>query len=254
VNESQTTPHNGACPPGASAELASQQPRPPSDLEAPVTRHPSLPRRLGDVARRGRPLAAALLLGLTTALTAGLSVSLAAALDAAPDSATRSAIAPPSTSVRDDDAHRFTLGILTDVDDDQITIRLQNGESRTFQLDNDTVIRSQDGDGEDVDDLDVGEMVVVVTDDDDDTAVSIMEGSPTGFRSGGPYDLRDRLGPGGRWRQQAAPDHPPSFAPGQPGSRLTTGGPPMPLGPDGAPSGPAAGPGPHGALPPGAMR
>src|SRR5262249_20406134 len=114
-----------------------------------------------------------------------------------------------------------------------------NGDSKTYKVDDDTTVRDQDGNEEGLDHLDVGQAVFVVTDeDDDDTAVSIVEGGPTGFRGGGPVDFRGRLGERGQWHGGDAPGLRPPFelrrrgpGPFSAGWGQPAGAPPMMQGP-----------------------
>jgi hypothetical protein len=95
---------------------------------------------------RTRSLAVATLLGLSTVLGAGASLANAAPLP--PTSGSTADMISPSAgapSLYDDDHHSFTRGILTDVAKHKVDVRLPNDDTQTFKLDDDTVIRNEDG-------------------------------------------------------------------------------------------------------------
>ncbi|MCC7371665.1 MAG: hypothetical protein IT306_24820 [Chloroflexi bacterium] len=202
-----------------------------------------------------RTLAAlALTLGLTAGLVAGPVATFAATPSQEPMAATSIVTVP---RVQDRDDYVFTLGQLVSVDDDEITIRLANGDTQTFDVDDDTDVRGQDGDDRNLDDLQVGELVVVITDDDDDdTALAIVESGAEGFRAGGPFVPPAGGEPRGQWRQAApaslplAPrQQPPAQQPGtQPAAGQPPGTQPAAGQPPAAPTGTMGAPG-HGIEP-----
>ena len=112
-----------------------------------------------------------------------------------------SSIAP---TLLDDDRDTFTRGVLTDISKHKVDVRLPNDDNQTFKLDDNTVIRDEDGNRKNHDDLQVGD-VVIITSGDDDTADLLVDGGLNGFRQGGTFDIGGRLDERGRWDWRARP-------------------------------------------------
>jgi hypothetical protein len=157
----------------------------------------------------------AAVLGLSSTVALGAPLAQAAPLGTAQGGTTAlySTLAP-APAVRDDSPDTFTLGVLTDVSKHKVDVRSRNGDTQTFKLDGDTVIRDEDGNRKSHDDLQVGDVVIVTTGgDDDDTADLLVDGGANGFREGGAFDIGQRLDERGRWDWRAHQDGPPPFDP-----------------------------------------
>jgi len=186
-----------------------------SDIQHPhSTRLPLLApvRRL--TGGRG-PVVLAAILGLSSALAVGTPLALAAPLADAPGGTSDvRAILHPVEQVRDDDADTFTQGILTDASGNTIHVRVRDGDTQAFKVDDDTVFRDEDGNRKHQDDLHEGDVVIVTTNgDDDQTADLVVDGGANGFQPGGAFDVANRFDEHGRWDWRARPNDTPPFDP-----------------------------------------
>lgn len=186
-----------------------------TDIGSSVWKRQPFRRTALHLTSRGRPVVMAAVLGLSSTLALGVPLAQAAPLSATQSGTTALySTLPPVPAVMDDAPDTFTMGILTDVSRHKVDVRLRNGDTQTFKLDDDTVIRDEDGNRESHDDLRVGDVVIVTTGGgDDDTADLLVDGGANGFRPGGYFDIGNRLDERGRWDWRARHDEPPPFDP-----------------------------------------
>jgi len=98
---------------------------------------------------------------------------------------------PASLTVRDSRQYVYTMGVLTDVRRDAITLRFEDGQTERFAVNTATTIHTVNGEPQSVADLTVGDMVIVISEQDDTTAVTIVNSEEASFSAGGPFDIGD---------------------------------------------------------------
>lgn len=96
----------------------------------------------------------------------------------------------PTPTVRADTQLVFSVGTLTKVEQQTVTLSFDDGKTETYQLVPATAVQTQNGDAQAIADLDVGAMVVVIADETDFTALTIVNGGAAGFHEAGPADIR----------------------------------------------------------------
>jgi hypothetical protein len=146
-----------------------------------LTRLPWLFRR-----DRGRCVTALLLLVTFNSLPAAF---VHAESPAAPPGAVYAIGSPVAPGFRGDRQYVYSMGILIRVTDDAITIRFEDGQTTTYDVDDVTTIHTPNGHLESVGDLDVGNMVIVITEEHKTKAVVIVNSGNRAFSEGGPYDI-----------------------------------------------------------------
>jgi hypothetical protein len=88
----------------------------------------------------------------------------------------------------------YSIGIVVKVDQSAITLGFEDGSTETYRMGPKTTIRSQNGDARTISDLEVSNPVLVIAMDGDPTAVTVVDGGPTGFHEAGPDDIRGHEG------------------------------------------------------------
>jgi hypothetical protein len=96
----------------------------------------------------------------------------------------------PSAERANADQLVFSMGLLTAVDAQAVTLTFADGQTETFKIVPQTTIQTQNGDAQRLSDLDIGNMVVVIAREADPTALTIVNGGDTGFHEAGPADIR----------------------------------------------------------------
>jgi hypothetical protein len=146
-----------------------------------LTRLPWLFRR-----DRGRCVTALLLLVTFNGVPAAV---VHAESPAAPPGAVYATGRPVAPGFRGDRQYVFSIGILVRVTHDAITVRFEDGQTTTYDVDDATTIHTPTGRLERVADLDVGNMVIVITQEHKTRAVTIVNSGKRAFSEGGPYDI-----------------------------------------------------------------
>jgi hypothetical protein len=96
----------------------------------------------------------------------------------------------PTPSVRADTQLVFSVGTLSRVEQQTVTVAFDDGQTETYRLVPGTTIQTQNGDAQVLADLDVGSTIVVIADETDLTALTIVNGGDAGFHDAGPADIR----------------------------------------------------------------
>lgn len=135
---------------------------------------------------RGRCVAALLLLATFNSLPADF---VHAESPAAPPGAVYAAGRPVTPDLRGDRQYVFSMGILVRVTYEAITVRFEDGQTVTYDVDDATTIHTPNGYLESVPDLHVGNMVIVITEEHKTKALTIVNSGDRAFSEGGPYDI-----------------------------------------------------------------
>jgi hypothetical protein len=131
---------------------------------------------------------ASLLLLLTVSL---MNSSIAQAASPAPTTPGNVSVQPNVTpTVRADTQLVFSVGTLSKIEQQAVTVAFDDGQTETYRLSAGTTIQTQNGDPQVIADLDVGAAVVVIADETDLTALTIVNGGDAGFHEAGPADIR----------------------------------------------------------------
>ena len=146
-----------------------------------LTRLPWLFRR-----DRGQCVAALLLLVAFNSVPAAF---VHAELPAAPPGAVYAIGSPVVRGFRDEHQYVFSIGILLRVTYKAITVRFEDGQTTTYDVDEATTIHTSTGQFEGVADLEVGNMVIVITEEHKTKAITIVNSGDRTFPEGGPYDI-----------------------------------------------------------------
>src|SRR5207237_1044201 len=91
--------------------------------------------------------------------------------------------------VRDQQQYVFTMGVVVRLRRDTITLRFEDGQTETYQLNAATTFQTETGGGATAADLDVGDMVMIITPEGASTAITIVDAGDRGFNAGGPFDI-----------------------------------------------------------------
>lgn len=84
----------------------------------------------------------------------------------------------------------YSIGVLVKVDQQTITLGFEGGVTETYRIGPATTIRGQNGDERKLEDLEISNPVLIITVEGDPTAVTVVDGGPTGFHEAGPADIR----------------------------------------------------------------
>ena len=89
----------------------------------------------------------------------------------------------------------FSIGVLVKVERGAITLGFDDGTQETYRIGPETTIRSPNADERTLADLEIGNPILIVTAEGHQTAVSVVDGGPTGFPDeAGPADIRGHEG------------------------------------------------------------
>jgi hypothetical protein len=84
----------------------------------------------------------------------------------------------------------YAIGVLVKVDQRTITLGFEGGATETYRIGPATTFRSQNGDARKLEDLAISNPVLIITAEGDPTAVTVVDGGPSGFHEAGPADIR----------------------------------------------------------------
>jgi len=115
----------------------------------------------------------------------------------------------PTPTTRTDAQIVFSVGTLSKVDQQTVTLAFDDGSTETYRLAADTTFQTQNGDAQALADFDLGATVVVIADETNLTALTIVNGGDDGFHEAGPADIR------GHTNECGPCDEPPAM-PGSP--------------------------------------
>ncbi len=96
----------------------------------------------------------------------------------------------PTPTVRSDTQLVFSVGTLSNIEKQTVTLAFDDGQTETYRLVPGTTFQTQNGDAQELADLDVGSTVVVIADETNLTALTIVNGGESGFHDAGPADIR----------------------------------------------------------------